>query len=176
MTFRLNVRTVAIAAAVLTSAIACSGPSASESPSPSASESPTESVYVATALPTPRTTPPGTPAPIPSGAIGTSAKIKTPEPDPKATATPSPEPALWRLDGYVVDDEGTALASACVVIGPLGCKDWSPKTDDRGYYFIDVAAGKTTFDIYFELPGHKTVWWRVAPDGPMVFNVILPKG
>ena len=133
-------------------------------------------MFVATALPTPRTTPPGTPAPLPTAAVGQSADITTPTPAPNASPTASPEPSLWRLDGFVVDDEGAPLVSACVVIGPLGCKDWSPKTDDRGYYFIDVATGHTTFDIYFEMPGHKSVWWRVIPQGPTTFNVILPKG
>ena len=137
---------------------------------------PSESVYVATAIPTPRATPEGTAGPVPTAAIAGSAKINTPPPDPNATATPSPQPNLWRIEGYVVDESGAPLSRVCVVLGPLGCKDWSPKTDDRGYYFFDVATGNTIFDIYFEMPGHRTVWWKAIPTGPTSFNVILPAG
>ena len=99
-----------------------------------------------------------------------------PPPAPNATATPTPQPDLWRIEGYVVDDDGAPLEAVCVVIGPLGCKDWSPKTDDRGYYFFDVAKGQSIFDIYFQMPGHQTIWWKAIPQGPTQFNVILPKG
>jgi hypothetical protein len=144
-------------------------PTASQSADASASQTPAPAV-------TPRTTPPGTAAPIPSSAVGVSADIKTPSPRPNATETPAPEFGLWRLEGYVVDENGAPLEAACVVLGPNGCKPFSPKTDDRGYWFIDIGAGRTTFDFYFEIPGHQTVWWRVIPEGPTQFNVILPSG
>ena len=163
--------------ALIVSASAACGASPSTAGGPSgANATPTATVFVATAIPTPRTTPPGTPAPIPSAAIGESAKIKTPPPAANATATPKPEAGIWRIEGYVVDDAGAPLGSACVVIGPVGCQTWSPKTDDRGYYFLDVAAARSTFDVYFEMPGHKTVWWRFIPEGPTEFNVILARG
>ena len=47
---------------------------------------------------------------------------------------------------------------------------------DRGYYFIDIAKGNSVFDIFFEMPGHKTVWWKAIPQGPTQFNVILANG
>jgi hypothetical protein len=175
MTLRLNVRTAAIVAAALTSALACSAPPASQaSPDPSASAE--ETVFIGTPPPTPRTTPPGTPGAIPTAAIAASANIKTPQPDPNASTTPSPQPGLWRLEGYVVDEKGAPLPAVCVVLGPLGCQTWSPKTDDRGYWFIDIAQGHTLFDVFFMMPGHKTIWWRTIPEGPTKFNVILPQG
>jgi len=76
----------------------------------------------------------------------------------------------------VVDEDGAPIESACVVLGPNGCKPFSPKTDERGYWFIDIAEGHTTFDFFFEIPGHRTVWWRVIPEGPTQFNVVLAKG
>jgi hypothetical protein len=151
-------------------------PTASSSESPSASLSADASPSPSASLVTPRSTPPGTPGPIPSQAIGQSADIKTPSPRPNATETPAPEAGLWRIDGYVVDENGVPLENACVVIGPNGCRSFSPHTDERGYWFIDVATGQTTFDFYFEIPGHKTVWWRVIPNGPTQFNVILASG
>ena len=160
-------------------ALACGAPAASDpGPSETSSTAPsaTSSVFVATAIPTPRTTPPGTPGPYPTAAIAQSANIKTPAPDPNARPTPSPDHQLWRIEGYVVDDGGKPLEAVCVVVGPVGCQSWSPKTDERGYWFIDVAVGHTLFDFYFTMPGHKTVWWRAIPERPMTFNVILPNG
>jgi hypothetical protein len=176
--FGLTVRTAAriAAAAVLMTGMSCGAPPATTpSIEPSASATPTASVFVATAIPTPRTTPPGTPAPHPTAAIAQSADVTKP-PMPTGAPTPSVEPGLWRIDGYVVDEAGAPLAAACIVIGPVGCQLWSPKTDDRGYWFIDVAQARSTFDIFFERPGHKSVWWRVIPEGPIEFNVVLPKG
>jgi len=94
----------------------------------------------------------------------------------RPTPTASPEPGLWRIDGFVVDDGGAPLAGVCVVIGPLGCRQYSPHTDDRGYWFIDIAEGHTMFDFYFEMPGKKTVWWQTRPDGPTQHNVKLVDG
>lgn len=133
-------------------------------------------MYVATPAPSPRTTPPGTPGPIPTAAIAQSADIRTPAPDPNAKPTPAPEAGLWRLDGYVVDETGQPLEAVCVVFGPAGCQVWSPKTDERGYWSFDIAQGHTLFDVFFMMPGHKTIWWRAIPEGPTKFNVILPKG
>jgi hypothetical protein len=130
-------------------------------------------------VPSPRTTPPGTPAPAPSEAATTSEPIVTPSPRPEATPTPTPDPAVWRIEGYVVDEDGKPLESVCVVVGPHGCQRFSPHTDEKGHYFLDVARSeeiKTTFDFYFEMPGHKTVWWQVTPNGPTEFNVVLRKG
>jgi hypothetical protein len=76
----------------------------------------------------------------------------------------------------VIDESGNPLKSVCVVVGPHGCQPYSPHTDDRGHYFLDVAASKdvaTAFDFYFEMPGRETVWWHFAPNGPVEFNVVL---
>ncbi len=140
----------------------------------SASARPTEE----TPPPTPRTTPPGTPAPVPSEAVVESVPVVTPSPKPAATPSPTPDPNVWRIEGTVVDESGNPLEAVCVVIGPHGCKLFSPHTDENGHYFLDVAHGDitTTFDFYFEMPGHETVWWQVTPNGPTEFNVVLRKG
>lgn len=162
-----------LVAAALIFSVAC-GPSA-KGPAPT-DASASSDVFVATPLPTPRTTPPGTPGPIPSEMIAQSASIETPPPPPNPTATPTAEPGLWRIEGYVVDESGAPVPSVCVVVGPNGCKLWSPHTDDRGHWFLDVAEGQASFDFYFEIPGFKTTWWHVTPTGPTEFNVILAKG
>jgi len=133
------------------------GPVTSSTSTPDATAASTPSD--APAVAPPQATPEGTPAPIPSEAVAVSAEIKIPSPRPNPTETPAPQAGLWRVDGYVVDADGKPLKNVCVVIGPNGCRPFSPHTDDRGYWFIDVAEGHTTFDFYFEMPGHQTVWW-----------------
>ena len=123
-------------------------------------------------------TPEGTPAPKPSEAVDTaaSASVTPPSPPPAATPTPTPQPGLWRVQGYVVDESGSPLKNVCVVVGPHGCQKFSPHTDEQGHYFLDVAASTdvlTSFDFYFETPGHETVWWHFTPTGPIEFNVVL---
>jgi hypothetical protein len=150
---------------------------------PSPTPTPTEAAAASkepgqeTPPPTPRTTPPGTPAPAPEEPAVTSEPVATPTPRPEATPTPTPDPALWRIQGYVVDEDGKPLEAVCVVVGPHGCQRYSPHTDENGHYFLDVAHGEvtTSFDFYFEMPGYKTVWWNVAPNGPTEFNVVLRK-
>lgn len=77
----------------------------------------------------------------------------------------------------MVDENGNPLANVCVVVGPRGCHRFSLHTDDRGHYFLDVAEPiggvHTNFDFYFEMPGRETIWWRVTPNGPVEFNVVL---
>lgn len=167
-----------VAAAVVIGSLACSASANTPSPSPSAA--PTDvaadaSVIVGTPPPTPRATPEGTPAPHPSEATIDSAQIETPSPPPQATPTATPGPGLWRIDGYVVDQNGAPLTGVCVVIGPRGCWPYSPHTDERGYWSIDIAEGNSGFDFYFEMPGYTTVWWQTNPTGPTTHNVILTK-
>ncbi len=135
-------------------------------------------VEVATPPPSPRTTPPGTPAPAPSEAVIESVAVPSPTLRPQQEPTPTPDPAVWRIQGYVVDEAGKPLESVCVVVGPHGCQRFSPHTDENGHYYLDVAHGpvNTKFDFYFEMPGHQTVWWQVTPNGPTEFNVVLRKG
>ena len=76
----------------------------------------------------------------------------------------------------MVDESGNPLKNVCVVVGPHGCQKFSPHTDAQGHYFLDVAAATTvhtSFDFYFEMPGHETVWWHFTPTGPIEFNVVL---
>jgi hypothetical protein len=147
-------------------------PTASPTPTAEVTQQPEVTAPVAVA------TPEGTPAPKPSEAVdtGASASVAPPSPPPAATPTPSPQPGLWRVEGYVVDESGNPLKNVCVVVGPRGCQKFSPHTDDRGHYFLDVAAAtdvNTSFDFYFETPGRQTVWWHFTPTGPIEFNVVL---
>jgi hypothetical protein len=95
-------------------------------------------------------------------------------PPPPSTPTPTPDPAIWRFEGRVVDDNGTPLKDTCVVIGPHGCRQFSPHTDERGVYYFDVPQIPTVeYDLYFMKPGYVIVWSHIQPSGPTTFNVIL---
>ncbi len=164
-----------VAAAVVIASVACSATATTGSPAPSSSDVAAASPTPEPTVPTPEATPEGTPAPHPDQVTVDSADIATPSPAPEATATPAPQPGLWRIDGYVVDEDGAPLKAVCVVIGPRGCQPFSPHTDERGYWFIDIAEGTSTFDFYFEMPGFNTVWWHTTPTGPTTHNVMLTK-
>jgi hypothetical protein len=152
--------------------------SATPTATPSESVSASPQVGTETLPPTPKPTPSGTPAPVPSEPTTESVEVKTPSPKPAATPIPTPDPAMWRIEGTVVDEAGAPLEAVCVVVGPRGCQPYSPHTDENGHYFVDVAHGAITtqFDFYFEMPGFKTVWWNTTPNGHAVFNVVLHKG
>ena len=90
-----------------------------------------------------------------------------------ASATPSVEPGLWRIEGYVVNQSGKPVKDVCVWVGPNGCKQFSPHTDDRGHWQLDVAVGRATFDFTFEIPGYKTQKWSITPTGPITYNLVL---
>jgi hypothetical protein len=158
--------------------IGTSADSPSPTPTTSASAEPSPET---TPPPTPRPTPEGTPAPNPSEPVGQGASVTFVPASPSARATPTatPQPGLWRIEGYVVDENGSPLADVCVVVGPHGCHQYSLRTDEQGHYFLDVAQPiqgvHTTFDFYFQMPGRETVWWRVTPGGPVEFNVVLKK-
>ena len=141
---------------------------------------------VASASPTPE--PPATPARVRSTPVGTAAprpatfvsidKSIPVSPPPSPRSSPTPEPGLWRLEGYIVDDSGKPIENVCVVIGPVPCTQYSPKTDERGHYFVDIAAAGTNtvllaYDFYFEIPGRQTVWLRMTPQGSTTFNAVL---
>jgi hypothetical protein len=126
-----------------------------------------------------RSTPFGTPAPRPATFVGVSASIRV-SPPPAPRKTPSPEPGLWRQDGYIVDESGKPIENVCVVIGPVPCGQYSPKTDERGYYFVDIAAVGTdtlllAYDFFFEIPGRETIWLRLTPNSPNTFNAVLKR-
>lgn len=126
-----------------------------------------------------RTTPPGTAAPRPKNFVGISASIAV-SPPPAPRSSPTPEPGLWRLEGYIVDEQGKPVESVCVVIGPVGCQAFSPHTDERGHYFVDIAAvGSGTvaqqYDFYFEYPGRESLWLRMTPTGSTTFNAVMKR-
>ena len=126
-----------------------------------------------------RSTPTGTAAPRPANFVGIAASIAV-NPPPAPRSSPTPEPGLWRLEGYIVDESGKPIENVCVVIGPVPCAQYSPHTDERGHYFVDIAAaGSQTvllaYDFYFEIPGRQTVWLRMTPTGSTTFNAVLKR-
>jgi hypothetical protein len=126
-----------------------------------------------------RSTPIGTAAPRPTGFVGIAASIQVSAPS-APRSSPTPEPGLWRLEGYMVDESGKPVENVCVVIGPVACAQYSPHTDERGHYFVDIAAvGSQTvllnYDFYFEIPGRQTVWLRMTPTGSTTFNAVLKR-
>jgi hypothetical protein len=126
-----------------------------------------------------RSTPVGTPAPRPATFVGIAASIAV-SPPPAPRSSPTPEPGLWRLEGYIVDEAGKPIENVCVVIGPVPCAQYSPHTDERGHYFVDIAAAASqtvllAYDFYFEIPGRQTVWLRMTPTGSSTFNAVLKR-
>jgi hypothetical protein len=126
-----------------------------------------------------RSTPVGTAAPRPTTFVGISASIQV-SPPPAPRSSPTPEPGLWRLEGYIVDEGGKPIENVCVVIGPVPCGQYTPHTDERGHYFVDIAAvGNQTilqdFDFFFEIPGRQTIWLRMTPTGSTTFNAVLKR-
>jgi hypothetical protein len=126
-----------------------------------------------------RSTPVGTAAPRPATFVTIAASVPV-SPPPAPRSSPTPEPGLWRLEGYIVDEQGKPIENVCVVIGPVPCAQYSPHTDERGHYFVDIAAaGSQTvllaYDFYFEIPGRQTVWLRMTPTGSTTFNALLKR-
>ena len=126
-----------------------------------------------------RSTPVGTAAPRPATFVGIAASVAV-SPPPAPRASPTPEPGLWRLEGYIVDESGKPIENVCVVIGPVPCAQYSPHTDERGHYFVDIAAVGSqmvllNYDFYFEIPGRQTVWLRMTPTGSTTFNAVLKR-
>jgi hypothetical protein len=159
-----------LAVAVLVFASARLGPAATTTSTPTPPPA-TQTPRIA------RATPVGTPGPRPTTFVGIAASVPVSPPSaPRPTA--SPEPGLWRLEGYVVDEQGKPIENVCVVIGPVGCQPYSPHTDERGNYSFDVAASPllTNYDFYFEMPGYRTVWLRMVPTGSTTFNAVLKRG
>src|SRR5438477_2360474 len=146
-------------------------------PAPVAVATPT--VEASATPPRVRSTPVGTAAPRPATFVGLEKSIPV-SPAPAPRSSPTPEPGLWRLEGYIVDESGKPLENVCVVIGPVPCAQYSPKTDERGHYFVDIAAAGTNtvllaYDFYFEIPGRETVWLRMTPTGSTTFNAVLKR-
>ena len=168
----------AAVAAVVVIAAVLFGITRSETPAPAATAS-TPSVEPSATPPRVRSTPVGTPAPRPATFVGIAASVPV-NPPPAPRSSPTPEPGLWRLEGYIVDEAGKPIENVCVVIGPVPCAQYSPHTDERGHYFVDIAAaGSQTvllaYDFYFEIPGRQTVWLRMTPTGSSTFNAVLKR-
>ena len=149
----------------------------SETPPPVAATTPTVEPSATPARV--RSTPVGTAAPRPATFVGIAASVQV-SPPPAPRSSPTPEPGLWRLEGYIVDEAGKPIENVCVVIGPVPCAQYSPHTDERGHYFVDIAAaGSQTvllaYDFYFEIPGRETVWLRMTPSGSSTFNAVLKR-
>ena len=135
---------------------------------PEPSPSPIEGAVVVAAKPPPPEIPaaalPSTPVP--------AAKTRAP-----ATPTPSPDPSVWRIEGVVFDDvTRLPIADVCVVLGPAGCRPGSPRTDSRGVFSFDAPQVPTIFyDFFFVKDGYWTVWFRIRPEGPSVYNLALTR-
>jgi murein DD-endopeptidase MepM/ murein hydrolase activator NlpD len=151
--------------------------------SPKASTTPvaaaTPGVEASATQPRVRSTPVGTAAPRPATFVTIAASVPV-SPPPAPRSSPTPEPGLWRLEGYIVDEQGKPIENVCVVIGPVPCAQYAPHTDERGHYFVDIAAaGSQTvllaYDFYFEIPGRQTVWLRMTPTGATTFNAVLKR-
>jgi hypothetical protein len=126
-----------------------------------------------------RSTPVGTPAPRPATFVTIAASVPV-SPPPAPRSSPTPEPGLWRLEGYIVDESGKPIENVCVVIGPVACQQFSPHTDERGHYYVDIAAAASgtvllSYDFYFEIPGRQTLWLRMTPNGATTFNGVLKR-
>ena len=112
-------------------------------------------------------------------ACGGAPAATSPSPTVSATAqanassTPTVEAGLWRIEGYVVNQAGKPVKDVCVWVGPNGCRQFSPHTDDRGHWQLDVAVGHATFDFTFEMPGYKTQKWTITPTGPITQFTVL---
>lgn len=143
-------------------------PRAPASAPPEPSPSPVEGAVVVAAKPPP----PEIPA---------DAAVVTPVPAAKtrapATPTPTPDPAVWRIEGVIIDDATQLpIPDVCVVLGPAGCRAGSPRTDSRGVFSFDAPQIPTIFyDFFFVKDGYWTVWFRIKPEGPSVYNLALTR-
>lgn len=148
--------------------LGASGPSPVASATPEPSPSPVEGAVVVAALPPPPE--------IPIAAV-----VVTPVPAAKTrapmTPTPTPDPAVWRIEGVIIDDVTyLPIPDVCVSLGPAGCRPGSPRTDARGVFAFDAPQVPTVFyDFFFVKDAYWTVWFRIKPEGPSVYNLALTK-
>jgi hypothetical protein len=164
---------VVVAGAIIAIVLASSTPAATARPNASATPEPSATP------PKVRSTPVGTPGPRPAAFLTIAASVQV-SPPPAPRSSPTPEPGLWRLEGYIVDESGKPVENVCVVIGPVSCQQFSPHTDERGHYFVDIAAAASqtvllSYDFYFEIPGRQTVWLRMTPSGSTTFNAVMKR-
>jgi hypothetical protein len=174
---RVRMGAAAVAVLLVLGGILAVATSSNPATKPAAVTSPT--VEPSATAPRVRSTPVGTAAPRPTNFVGISASIPV-SPPAAPRSSPTPEPGLWRLEGYIVDEQGKPIENVCVVIGPVACQQYSPHTDERGHYFVDIAAAGTglvllNYDFYFEIPGRQTLWLRMTPSGSTTFNAVLKR-
>jgi hypothetical protein len=127
----------------------------------------------ATTSPTPEPTPEPPSSPIlalrPDG-------LPTFVPGTRKPATPTPERnagTIYRLEGVVVDEQGTPISDVCIAIGPNGCQPHSPRTDDRGVYIIDLPDATNAYDFHFTRDGYQEVVRRLSFTRDQVLNLVL---
>jgi len=174
---RVRIGAAAFAVLLLVGGVLAVTLSPKAGPAPAAAA--TATVEPSATPPRVRSTPVGTAAPRPTNFVGIDKSIPV-SPPAAPRSSPTPEPGLWRLEGYIVDESGKPIENVCVVIGPVACSQYSPKTDERGHYFVDIAAAGTNtvllaYDFYFEIPGRETVWLRMTPQGSTAFNAVLKR-
>lgn len=147
-------------------AVPGSGPPATGSAAPEPSPVPIASAPTVVAQPPPPEPPASAAIAVPVAPAATRAP---------ATPTPSPDPNVWRVEGVLIDETTKLpIREVCVVIGPHGCQRGSVRTDGRGVFYFDVPQVPTVFyDLYFVKDGYWTVWLRIKPEGPSVYNLAL---
>lgn len=92
---------------------------------------------------------------------------------PPATPTPIKPSGYFRIEGVIVDDLGLPIKGACVEIGPNGCREHSPHTDDRGVYYMDFPKADVDYDLHFTAEGYKEQVKRIKPTADLVLNIML---
>ena len=102
--------------------------------------------------------------------------VRIPPTAPPATPTPTLGPGTaYRIEGVVVDEVGIPLSDVCIAIGPNGCREHSPRTDDRGVYFIDFPKADVDYELHFTKDGYKEVLKRLKPTANQILNLVLPQ-
>ena len=95
---------------------------------------------------------------------------------PPATPTPTlGAGTAYRIEGVVVDEVGIPVSDVCIAIGPNGCREHSPRTDERGVYFIDFPKADVDYELHFTKDGYKEVLKRLKPTANQVLNLVLPQ-
>ncbi len=101
--------------------------------------------------------------------------VKLAPTEPPATPTPPLQYGYFRVEGVVVDELGMPIVGACIEIGPIGCREHSPRTDDRGVYFMDFPKADVEYDLHFTAPGYKEQVKRIKPTANLVLNIVLSR-
>lgn len=99
--------------------------------------------------------------------------VAIPPTKPPTTPTPSPQPNSIRVEGVVVDELGLPVQGVCIPIGPLGCREHSPKTDARGVWYFDFPKADVEYDLHFQKDGFPDIVKRIKPSRDQVLNVVL---